>query len=69
MTPVDDLAPETPLKLKATTAVGALNALSGQDDPESDHSKADTILLATVPNSVREAYIELVKRSKWWASA
>ena len=56
-------------KLKASAAVEALNALSGQDDPEKDHSKADTILLATVPHSVREAYIELVKRSKWWASA
>jgi hypothetical protein len=60
---------EPSLKLKATTAVEALNALTGQDDPESDHSKADTILLATVPHAVREAYLELVKRSKWWASA
>jgi hypothetical protein len=57
------------LKLTTAAAVAALEALDGQTDPEKDHSTADTVLLATVPKAVREAYVELVKRSKWWAAA
>lgn len=57
------------MKLTAAAAVAALEALDGQTDPEKDHGTADTILLATVPESVRLAYVELVKRSKWWATS
>lgn len=56
-------------KMTAAEAVVALDALTGQDDPERDHSKADEILLAAVPRSVRIAYEGLAKRAKWWASA
>jgi hypothetical protein len=56
-------------KLTAAEAVVALDALTGQSDPEADHAEADRILLLAVPKSVRIAYAGLVKRSKWWATA
>jgi hypothetical protein len=56
-------------KMTAAEAVMALDALTGQGDPESDHSKADEILLAAVPRSVRIAYESLRDRANWWTSA
>jgi hypothetical protein len=55
------------VKLTAAGAVAALEALKDKNDPEAAHAAADTILLATVPKAVREAYVELVKGSDWWA--
>jgi hypothetical protein len=59
----------TDSKMTAAEAVVALDALDGKTDPESDHGKADEILLAAVPRSVRIAYEGLRKRSAWWATA
>lgn len=56
-------------KMTAAEAVAALDALTGQEDPEKDHAAADEILLAAVPRSVRIAYEGLVKRARWWAAA
>lgn len=52
----------------AQAAVAALDAIDASD-PESAHGEAEDILLALVPDSVREAYKRVVDRSEWWASA
>lgn len=41
-------------------AIRALNALN--EDPETGHSQADDILLATVPAEVADAWIRAAKR-------
>ena len=38
-------------------------------DPEMMHVSADNILLALVPEEVREAYDRVVKAADWWAFA
>lgn len=55
-------------KMTKAQAIKALNAIDG-GDPEVAHSQADDILLAYVPEDVRNAYQALVKRCGWWASA
>lgn len=52
-----------------TEAVVALEALSGKDDPEADHARADEILLETVNPFVAAAYRRLTYRATWWAGA
>lgn len=54
--------------MKPSAAVAALDAISAKD-PESAHSDADDILLASVKPEVRAAYERLVKRCKWWVTA
>jgi hypothetical protein len=38
-------------------------------DPERAHNIADDLLLDHAHPKVREAYMRLVKRSRWWAAA
>lgn len=49
-------------------AVAELDSLSDAD-PDSAHGEADRILLTVVPSDVRAAYIRLVQRCDWWATA
>lgn len=46
----------------------ALRNLS-TDSPREAHERADEILLAALPDDVREAYEDLVARAPWWACA
>jgi hypothetical protein len=56
-----------------TRAVNKLDALDGSCDCEAQHTDADEILLGLLgqlgAEAVRDAYMRLVKRSKWWAFA
>ena len=54
--------------MKIKEAVNLLNAIRG-NEPESDHSRADDILLECVHPEIRKAYEKLVDRAKWWATA
>jgi hypothetical protein len=48
-------------------AVAALDALENLRDPETQHSAADAILLASVHPTVEEAYRRVVQRTgRWW---
>jgi pyrroline-5-carboxylate reductase len=38
-------------------------------DPEAAHSEADAVLLATVPQTVADAYQRVVDACPWWAYA
>jgi hypothetical protein len=49
-------------------AVEALDAIDA-GDPEAAHSEADAILLAYVPDDIRDAYDRLVARAHFWATA
>lgn len=57
-----------PKRITAAQAVNELRLLDS-DDPEEAHHQADEILLATVPDSVREEYRALQNRTSWWAHA
>jgi hypothetical protein len=63
------------VKMTTAEAVAALDALTG-DNPARDHDRADEILLAVVPDEVRDAYHRLSgdhyqedARTAWWAWA
>lgn len=45
-----------------------LDSITGAD-PEGAHGEADKILLSQVPPEVREAYLRVVERCDWWATA
>jgi hypothetical protein len=56
-------------------AVVALDAIDGES-PADAHAEADAILLAFVPEQVRDAYVRLAgdghgseARASWWATA
>ena len=58
-------------RLTKSEAVAKLNELADNpgDDPERTHGTADDVLLAYVPEDVREAYQAVVDASLWWACA
>lgn len=65
-----------PMYLEAKALLGeqqkvveALDAVDSARDGESGHSEADRILLAYVPQEIREAYDRVVERSDFWACA
>jgi len=45
-----------------------LDAIDG-GDPDGAHGEADDLLLEAMPEEVRQAYMRLVKRCRWWATA
>jgi len=58
------------MRKSVAEAVAALDAMAQPShDPEQDHADADKVLLDIAPIPVREAYMRLVARSKWWACA
>ena len=52
-------------------AVRRLNALGdvARVDPETAHARADHLLLESVPQEVREAYLQVISAADWWSFA
>ena len=55
-------------QMSSEGAVKALRSLDAKD-PEAAHGRADTILLLSVPPSVRQAYLDLAAKCEWWVTA
>lgn len=54
--------------LNAAEASFLIDAIDGID-PDGAHSEADDILLRVVPDEVHDAYVRLMDRCSWWATA
>jgi hypothetical protein len=54
-------------------AIARLDRIDGSTDPEGAHGSADNILLDFLAGAgyedVRDAYVALKNRSKWWGCA
>lgn len=52
----------------ADDLIRKLDALDGAD-PESAHCSADDLILDWLPEEVRQAYVRVAARCRWWAFA